>query len=387
MKKIKIFVLLIMFMLTLSACGTVAVNEIHNRSINYGEITIDDLNSLTTTIVTKTRDSVIGVTNYKNRFAVGLERSGTGSGVIYDCKAVLKNGNVINDCMDTIDRDDVETYRYLAVTNRHVIDKSSKIKVYIGQDDVNLNAELIQADNKVDLAVIKFEYYRPIQPVQFADSDTVEPGNVAIAIGNPYGHNFWGSATFGIISSPKRFLSDDTDGDGVDDWDNEYIQHDVAINPGNSGGALFNAEGKLIGINTLKFVGEDTDGMGFSIPSNVVKEIVEILETGKVPTRVTLGVSFYPVRYLLNPEDYPIEGSENYTVPEELDYGIYIISLSPTNIYNKKFQVNDIILEVNGKKITYSYDIRSELNYIEKGDVLNFLVHRNGEEVLIDVEF
>jgi len=282
MRKLKIISLIILIIF-LSACSNVFVNEIHNRSINYGEITINDLNTLTTTIVKKTRDSVIGVSTYTGTSPVNLRLSGTGSGVIYECKAILKNNQVIEDCMATQDSDDVKTYQFKAVTNRHVIEGFYKVEVYIGQDDTFIkNVKVLYQDRKVDIALLQFEYVRPIQPIEFADSDLVEPGNIAIAIGNPYGHEFWGTATFGIISSPKRFLSDDEN--KFDDSKNEYIQHDVAINPGSSGGALLNAEGKLIGINTLKIIGEDknergvvvpSDGMGFSIPSNVVKEIIK----------------------------------------------------------------------------------------------------------------
>ncbi len=386
MKKIRVFILLFISVFTLAGCNTLFYNEIHNRSVNYEEITIDDLNMLTTTIVDKTRDSVIGITNYRKR-PIGYERISTGSGVILECVANMKDGSVVEDCMSTMDSDDVANYHYLAVTNRHVVEKGSKIKVYIGQDDVNIDASVIKADNKVDLAVIEFSYIRPIQPIEIADSDLVKPGNIAIAIGSPYGHEFWGSATFGIISSPKRYMADDTDGDGINDWDNEYIQHDVAINKGNSGGALLNAEGKLIGINTLKFVGEDTDGMGFSIPSNVVKEIVTYLREGKLPRRVTLGISFYSIRNLLNPDDYPIEDGDNYPVPDGVEYGFYIIGLDPFNSYNKNFAIHDIVLSVNGVDIKYSYEIREQLNYLDSGEVVEFLVLRNGEEIIINVTF
>lgn len=285
MRKFKA-ILLILLLFVLTACDKIAVNEIHNRSINYGEITINDINSLTTTIVTKTRDSVIGVSNYKRSGLIDYRLTGTGSGVIYECKAVLLNNQLIDDCMETVDRQDVRRYEFYAVTNRHVIENSDKIEVYIGPDDQYLDAEVVKFDKKVDIAIIKFAYIRPIQPIEFADSDLVEPGNIAIAIGNPYGHEFWGSATFGIISSPKRFLIDEDNKE--DDTPNEFIQHDVAINPGSSGGALLNAEGKLIGINTLKIIGDDkddkgvfipSDGMGFSIPSNIVRELIEILIT------------------------------------------------------------------------------------------------------------
>lgn len=284
MKKIKVLVIFV-FLVLLSACGSIFVNEIHNRSINYGEITINDINLLTTTIVKKTRDSIIGISTYKGTNQVNARLSGTGSGVIFECKAILNNNQEIDDCMSTADRVDVSKYRFLAVTNRHVIEGYYKVEVYIGQDDTYIkNVKVLYQDRKVDLAIIEFDYTRPIQPIEFADSDLVEPGNIAIAIGNPYGHEFWGSATFGIISSPKRFLKDEDN--KLDNTPNEYIQHDVAINPGSSGGALLNAEGKLIGINTLKIIGDETtdkgvfipsDGMGFSIPSNIVKEIIDLL--------------------------------------------------------------------------------------------------------------
>lgn len=384
MKKNKILILFIL-MLVLVGCDTIAVNEIHNRTIKYEEITINDLNTLTTTIVSNARDSVVGVTNYKRVALVSYEISGTGSGVIYDCKAVMQNGSTISDCMSTSDRNDVKRYDYLVVTNRHVIEKSNKLKVYIGQDDAHIEAELIKADDKVDIAVLKFSYYRPIQPLIFADSDLVKPGNIAIAIGNPYGHEFWGSATFGIISSPKRYMEDDTDDNGKEDWINEYIQHDVAINPGNSGGALLDAQGKVIGINSLKFVGEDTDSMGFAIPSNVVVNLLSYLEKGQLPKRINLGLAYEPIKQLINPDDYYIKDRENYIVPNEISYGLYVYSVAFGNPYNAKFKKDDIILEINGKKIYYLYDEKNQLEFLNKGDIIKFLVYRNNEEIIINI--
>lgn len=387
MKKIKILVLLLMSLFILTACSTLITNnEIYNSTVNVGEITVDDINGLTTTIVTKARDSVIGVSTYQRRLGLTYQIVATGSGVIFECKAILDDEfeTEVDDCMNP--NLNVKAYKFLAVTNRHVLDKGQKYKVYIGSDDTLVEAKLIKADNKVDLAVIEFEYTRPIQPIEFANSDLVSAGNIAIAIGNPHGHEFWGSATFGIISHPKRYMEDDTDGDGINDWHNEYIQHDVAINPGNSGGALVNAEGKLIGINTLKFVDEETDGMGFAIPSNVVKDLIEILKTGQIPTRITLGITVFPVKYLKNPEEYPMEEQLDFELPEELEYGMYVVDTSFTQLA-RNFMQDDIILKIAGEKITYSYQVRMILNSISLGDKVEFVILRAGVETVIEVEF
>jgi len=122
-----------------------------------------------------------------------------------------------------------------------------------------------------------------MRPLEFADSNYLKKGMFAIAIGNPSGYEFYGSTTFGIISHPLRYISEDTNGNGTDDAENEYIQHNVAINPGNSGGPLINMDGKIIGINTMKFVSQDIDNMGFSIPSNVVTNLIPDLEAGRNP--------------------------------------------------------------------------------------------------------
>lgn len=384
MKKIKILLLVTLSLFILTGCSKLFINEINYRVVDVEDFTVKDLDDLLTTSIAKAEGSVIGVNTYKMGSIFGHTLAGSGSGVVYDCEAVLKDNSIIDDCMKTINRNDVKRYDYRAVTNRHVIEGHSKIKVYIGQIDELTDANVVHYDNKVDLAVIRFSHQILIKPIEFADSDNLKRGSIAIAIGNPHGHEFWGSATFGIISFPKRYLPDDTDGDKITDWDNEYIQHDVAINPGNSGGALINIEGKLIGINTLKFVSEETDGMGFAIPSNVVKELIKYLEKGTRPYRITLGMSFYPVKYLINPEEYQIPNSNEYIIPEDITYGIYVADLG-NNINNRQFKLGDIILEINDKQIIYSYHIRAELDYKLPGSVIKFLVLRENEEIVINI--
>ena len=253
MKKMKKSILLLLVLLLLvfpTGCSQLINNEIYNKSYQVS-IDITEFEDLITAAVEKASPAIVGVSNYE-RGKLGLlyGLAATGSGVIYECEATYKDGVTTKACSETMDSDQVMMYTYWAVTNRHVVASTGDnyIKVYLGEEEVKVNANVLGSDDKVDLAVISFEHTKYIQPVEFADSNQVQRGNFAIAIGNPNGYEFYGSATFGIVSFPKRYMSDDTDGDGISDWDSEYIQHDVAINPGNSGGALINIEGKVIGL-------------------------------------------------------------------------------------------------------------------------------------------
>lgn len=388
-KRIVLLTLLIMLSL-LFGCTNLINNEIYNKSYN-ATIDIQEFEDLVVAATEKASPAVVGVSSYEGNLISGMVLSSTGSGVIYSCEAIMKDGTVESDCSKTLDTNNkVEEYKYLVVTNRHVIESKSlqsKVKVYIGEENAKIDAQVLGYDDKIDIAVISFYYTKYIQPLEFADSELIERGNFAIAIGNPNGYEYYGSATFGIISYPKRYMSDDTNGDGIADWDSEYIQHDVAINPGNSGGALINLKGELIGINTLKLVSDDIDNMGFAIPSNLVKELVEILEKGESPKRFTLGISIYEVDVLLNKEDY-VEGSvPDIILPENIKYGLYVESVDSDGLASGRLQAGDIILEFNGVKITRTAEFRAELGKIMTGEVAIIKVYRNGQEVEVKILF
>jgi len=392
MKKMKKSILLLLVLLLLvfpTGCSQLINNEIYNKSYQVS-IDITEFEDLITAAVEKASPAIVGVSNYE-RGKLGLlyGLAATGSGVIYECEATYKDGVTTKTCSETMDSDQVMMYTYWAVTNRHVVASTGDnyIKVYLGEEEVKVNANVLGSDDKVDLAVISFEHTKYIQPVEFADSNQVQRGNFAIAIGNPNGYEFYGSATFGIVSFPKRYMSDDTDGDGISDWDSEYIQHDVAINPGNSGGALINIEGKVIGINTLKLVAEDTDNMGFAIPSNLVRELIPILERGEKPTRQTLKINVYDVKVLKNPEDYP--GSEVPTITglEGIDFGLYVATVDRIGPAYGYLQEGDVILKFEGVEIKNTQTFRSILNNILAGESATLEVYRGEETIIVVIPF
>lgn len=384
MKKIYKIVFLMVLFIFLAGCNRLFSNEIHNKSYHV-DVDIAEFEELVQAGIERAAPAVVGVSNYE-RNIIGSRLNGTGSGVIYSCRAVMKDGTIESDCSQTMDSTEVDIYQYNVITNRHVVEDHSYLKVYFGETDRRVDATLIESDDKVDLAVLSFEYEGYIQPIAFADSEKLKAGSFAIAIGNPAGHDYYDSCTFGIVSHPKRYFADDTDGDNVADWDNEYIQHDVAINPGNSGGALINLEGKLIGINTLKLLSDEIDNMGFAIPSNVVYDIVSILETGSKPVRYTLGIEGLSVATIRYPEDYGTEPFE-IELPPEVEYGFYITDVKATGKAYGRLQKDDIIMEANGNKLYYTHLLRGEINNTLAGDMLSLKIYRGNEIITINIIF
>ncbi|MFY9590160.1 Do family serine endopeptidase [Rickettsia endosymbiont of Halotydeus destructor] len=172
----------------------------------------------------------------------------------------------------------------LIVTNYHVITNVNKITVKLA-DNTELSAKLIGSDTKTDLALLKVEFPDPLPFVKFGDSNKARVGDWILAIGNPFG-NLGGTVTTGIISSKGRDIDIDTD-NIVDN----FIQTDAAINNGNSGGPMFNLEQEVIGVNTAIFSPLGTNiGIGFAIPSNTAKPIIERLKKDGKINRGRLGV-------------------------------------------------------------------------------------------------
>ena len=173
----------------------------------------------------------------------------------------------------------------LVVTNNHVIDNADEITVIL-QGGEELTAELVGKDPKTDLAVLRIDAGRVLPSVPWGNSDSVEVGDWAIAIGNPFG--FGGTVTAGIVSARGR----DIRSGPYDD----FLQVDASINRGNSGGPLFDQLGSVIGVNTAIFSPSGGNvGIGFAIPSNQAREIVaDLIKNGSVE-RGWLGVSIQPV--------------------------------------------------------------------------------------------
>lgn len=223
-------------------------NYIEHKVVELdGTLDLTSLNDTTVKVVEKNYQSTIGVSNYIYYFGK-LERNGIGTGIIF------KKEKIENE------------YLYYVLTNYHVIENSSVLKVYLGDKDLEITASQVQKSDSLDLAVLTFRYSEELPLVTFGNMDEVKAGQFVVALGNPEGYEYYGSATFGMISYVNRTLSGEK---------SNFIQHDAAINPGNSGGPLFNLKGEVIGINTIKLADEDIDNMGFSIALDTILYFLE----------------------------------------------------------------------------------------------------------------
>ena len=249
------------------------------------------------------------------------------------------------------------------LSNYHVVKGATKIMITLYGEDGELPAQLVGYDEAYDLALLKIEANNRTFPyVALGDSDAIEPGEFAIAIGNPYGLN--NTVTFGIVSAKGR--SDV----GANKYQ-RYIQTDVAINPGNSGGPLFNIHGQVIGINTLIYsTSGGSIGIGFATPINLATSVMtELKENGKV-TRGYLGI------YL---QDIDENLSRGLNVKQ--NSGVYVSEVIPDSPASKGgLQDGDIIIEFDGEKMTRSGDLFNKVATTKVGKEVTVKYLRNGRE-------
>lgn len=257
------------------------------------------------------------------------------------------------------------------LTNSHVISDgdAGEINVLYSNGEES-KAELIWNDTTLDLAVIKVDGNN-LPAIDIGDSDKVKVGDKAVAIGNPLGLELQSTVTSGIISGLNRTVSfqNGAQMDGL-------MQTDAAINSGNSGGALLNSKGELIGINTAK--AGNSDGIGFAIPVNIAKSVIdEIAETGEFNS-VYLGITGINLDLLLKANNVD---EEEVGVSE----GVYVNSVDENA--RDFFQKGDIIVEIDGNKIKDMSNLKKTLLNYSVGDTAKIKVIRDGKEETIDFEF
>lgn len=318
-----------------------------------------DVSTQITDIVERVSPAVVGVTNIQMRSDFWQQgqasEAGTGSGVIYKK-----------------DKD----YAYI-VTNHHVVNQADMVEIVLS-DDTNLEAELLGSDIFTDLAVLRVAADKVDTPIEMGSSESLKVGEPVIAIGNPLGHMFAGSVTQGIISGKQRTIPQDFNQDGRPDWQAEVIQTDAAINPGNSGGALINIEGQLIGINSMKINQSLAQGIGFSIPIDTARPIIDQLEKSGKVTRPFMGVEIYSL------DEVPkVEWQNTLRLPEEVEGGVYIWSIEPLSPADTAgLKRLDVITEFAGKPVLNILDLRKTL-YQEKkiGDEVSIVYYRDGKRM------
>jgi serine protease Do len=250
------------------------------------------------------------------------------------------------------------------LTNNHVVDHATTVTV-IMPDKREYKARVVGADPKTDIAVIKVDA-GSLEPITLGDSDKVQVGDYVLAVGNPFGVGK--TVTMGIVSATGRANL------GIEDYE-DFIQTDASINPGNSGGALVNDRGELIGINTaiLSHGSEGNQGIGFAVPVSVARDVMDqIVKNGKV-TRAYLGVMAQEVTPSI---------AKAFHEPEVR--GALIGDVTPDSPAQKAgLEKGDIILDINGKPVNNSAELRMHVSLMAPGTKVNVKVFRDGAEKIL----
>ncbi len=252
------------------------------------------------------------------------------------------------------------------VTNSHVVD-ADVIKVNLQghlKESESFEARIVGQDKETDLALLKIETRKKLPVLEFGDSDDMRVGDWVMAIGNPFGLEH--TVTAGIISAKSRVI-----GQGAFD---DYIQTDASINPGNSGGPLINLDGEVVGINTA--IVASGQGIGFAIPSNMVKRVVQQLRENKKVSRGWIGVTIQDV-------------DENTAKALGLDkaYGALVSSVLEGHPADKAgIRTSDVILEINGNEVDSSSDLLHKIAALKPGDKAKLVVWRKGRRRIITVK-
>ena len=323
----------------LSNNANVTIQQQTNKS-NFGTVQVSDVSD----IVEKCKDSVVEITTESassgNSIFGQYVSQGAGSGVI-----ISKDGYI--------------------VTNNHVVSGATSLKVTT-TDGTEYDASVVGKDSQTDLAVIKVEANN-LQAATLGDSDILQVGDPAIAIGNPLGE-LGGTVTTGIISATDRQIT-------IDDETMTLLQTDAAINPGNSGGGLFNADGNLIGIVNAKESSTGIEGLGFAIPITPAQDIItELMENGSVTSRPALNVSLY---------DYTSNNQGQYSKYED---GCYIVQIVKNGAADKAgLKQNDRILSFDSEQIQSTSDVKNVLKKHKIGDTIKMVVERDSKKITVEI--
>lgn len=300
-------------------------------------------------VTDKAMPSVVGITtttiDQSNVFAIPTQSQGVGTGVIVDA-----NGYIL--------------------TNSHVVSDGKAIDVNVlFNDGSTIKGKVLWNDPQLDLAMVKVDK-KDLIPAELGESDKVRTGDIAIAIGNPLGLEFQKSVTQGIISGLERTIqTEKSNMTGL-------MQTDASINPGNSGGPLLNEKGQVIGINTAK--ASQAEGLGFAIPINTAKPIVQqIIKTGNFE-KVILGIKGVDLAIF--------EASTGTDL--EAENGVYIAEVIADTVAQKSgIQTGDVIVMVGNDKIATMSDLNKSLYKYSVGDQTDITINRGGKEIKIQAKF
>lgn len=300
--------------------------------------------------VEKAYTSVVTVVSYKDN-----QKISTGSGFVY------KKDNKVGYIM----------------TNNHVVDSADKVEVVLSNNET-VEAKILGKETYSDIAVLSIDKDKVLSVIEIGDNSKMKLGDTVFTIGAPMGVEYSGTVTRGILSGKDRLVEVSFSGN-TSDYYMKVLQTDAAINPGNSGGPLLNVNGAVIGINSLKLVENEVEGMGFAIPIEDALNYAESLEKGEPLKRPFIGISMVDVTQTAYLWQYGI------TLPKNTTEGVVVVAAQAGSPAASKLEKGDIIIGIDDENISTVAELRYELYKHEPGDTIKIKYIRNNKENTVDI--
>jgi len=349
-------VILILSIFISFICGTIGSYLVITTVPSVSKSIVENVSTVELTensialAVEKAYDCVVTVVSYKNNTKIG-----TGSGFVYK-----KDDNV----------------GYI-MTNNHVIDGADKVEVVLSSNKT-VETKIIGGETYSDIAVLTMPANEVLAVVEIGNNEEMKLGDTVFTIGAPMGIEYSGTVTKGILSGKDRLVEVSFTGT-TSDYYMKVLQTDAAINPGNSGGPLLNVNGDVIGINSLKLVQDEVEGMGFSIPIEDALNYASSLEKGETIERPFIGISMVDVSNTSAMWQYGI------TVPSNITSGVVVLATQAGSPASSKLEKGDIIIGIGDEEVSTVAELRYELYKHEPGDTIQIKYLRNNKENTIEI--
>lgn len=324
------------------------------------------------------RDSLMGstdsngvcYTSCENRVTINEKGISDAVDKIYDAVVLVENyrGDTVYSTGTGFVYKVDKMYGYL-LTNYHVVSENTSLKIILSDDTV-VDAKYVGGDQYLDVAVLTIDKDKVLKVAEIGSSAKSKLGDTVFTVGTPVDYEYRGTVTRGILSGKDRLVSVSSTSDT---YIAKVLQTDAAINPGNSGGPLLNTNGEVIGINSLKLVQNEIEGMGFAIAIEDVMTHIETFEKGEDIVRPFLGISMLDVSNTFALYSYGI------ILDEEITHGVVVTSIDSKGSVGNKLKKGDVILEFAGVKVKGPAYLRYELFKHKVGDEVEITYSRNGK--------
>lgn len=358
MKKSNVGVILITSVLVSFICGALGgyliienTYQTSNSIIKHGSIKLIEDSSIEMG-VSNVYDAVVVVEGFKNGTLVS-----TGTGFVY------KTDNDVSYIM----------------TNHHVISGSDAVKVILS-DKTEVDVKIKGSEVYSDIAVLEIATKKIKSVAVMGSSNSLNVGDTVFTVGSPEGSNYAGTVTKGILSGKDRLVEVALSTSTTTDYYMKVLQTDAAINPGNSGGPICNINGEVVGVTNMKLVDSTVEGIGFAIPIEDALNYASILEKGEEVIRPYIGIG------MLDVDDSYTLWQNGITINSTIDYGVVIMEVATNSPAEaSKLKKGDVILSINGNKVSSVAEFRYELYKYTKNDKIELEIVRGNKNKKVSV--